>query len=371
MRCKVAATIFFSFVVFSGFPVFEPTGQVRAQERPATAEVQAYLHPIRKFVAAVPAGAELVERGKSVEVLIRSSQGYIIKIQTGDTNPALSLAQMIAKLEAVTLGTGKPWSQKLGERSSKIAGLDAIESLYEGGGTRAKVVIARGVKTDFVIIFFAPVDSYEKLNRDFEWFLANFQPNPADIPVVEKAPAAGNTPAARNALPPAKPVVPSGPPKRFEATGYGYAIEYPGNWDVNRPSEDTASFSGKKGTQAFQVVVSIQNVRPATAKTPGQAADWALADLKTSLAREAADFKIVGEKPLTYQNGNLSLSGRQIVVTYSYSGERYRRWVLVLPRPTGTVAHIWSYTAPDSLFVEFRPFADAMLKSWTIQPGGG
>ena len=107
------------------------------------------------------------------------------------------------------------------------------------------------------------------------------------------------------------------------------------------------------------------------AQFPGQAAEQALTDLKTSLAREADDFKIVGEKPLTYRNGNLSLSGRQIVVTYSYSGERYRRWALVLPRPTGTVAHIWSYTAPDSLFVEFRPFADSMLKSWIIQPGGG
>ena len=369
MRCKVAAVLFFSFVVFAGTSIFAQSGQARAQQNPPgmqekpgpPGQVRAYLHPIRKFTAIVPAGDELSERGDSVQVSIRSRQGYIINIQTGDANPTLPLAKMIAKLEMKYLGDGKPWSQKLGAQSSTMAGLDAIEALYEGAGTRVKVVVARGLKTDFVIIFFAPVESYEMLERKFNWFLSNFLPNPAEIPTSKKASAPS----------PAKPPVPSAPSKRFDQAGYGYAIEYPGNWDVSRPSGDTASFSGKRGKRDFQVVVSIQNVRPATAKTPGQAAEQALTDLKTSLAREAGDFKIVGEKPLTYRNGNLSLSGRQIVVTYSYSGERYRRWALVLPRPTGTVAHIWSYTAPDSLFVEFRPFADSMLKSWIIQPGGG
>jgi hypothetical protein len=35
------------------------------------------------------------------------------------------------------------------------------------------------------------------------------------------------------------------------------------------------------------------------------------------------------------------------------------------------MAHIWSYTAPENQFLEYRPIADAMLKSWTIQPGSG
>lgn len=381
MRCKAVAypmakafcrILLVFFAVLGGGPVFAQTQQAQpqknpsgAQEKPASpGKIKTYLHPIRKFTAVVPVGAELAERGKSVEVLIRSRRGYMIKIQTGDANPTQSLTQMIAKLEKNYLGPGKPWSNKLGEKASKMAGLDAVEALYDGAGTRTEVVIARGVKTDFVIIFFAPTESFEQLERVFKWFLSNFHPNPADIPVANKAPAAS----------PAKSPVPPNPPdllKRFDRPGYGYAIQYPENWDVNRPSDDTASFSGIKGTPAFQVVVSIQNVRPATAKTPEEAADQALADFKTSLAREAVDFKIVGEKPLTYRSGDLSLSGRQIVVTYSYSGDRYRRWALVLPRSTGTVAHIWSYTAPDNMFVEFRPLADAMLKSWTIQPGGG
>lgn len=381
MRCRAAAYpmakaflrfLLVIFAVLGGGPAFAQTGQGQpqkkssgGQEKPAQpGQIETYLHPIRKFSAVVPVGAELSERGDAVEVLIRSRQGYMIKIQTGDANPTLSLSHMIAKLEAKYLGPGKPWSNKLGEKPSKMAGLVAVEALYDGAGTRAEVVIARGVKTDFVIIFFAPVESFEKLEREFKWFLSNFAPNPVDIPVAKKSPAAS---PAKQPVPP----IPSVSPKRFDRAGYGYAIQYPGNWDVSRPSDNTASFSGKKGTPAYQVVVSIQNVRPASAKTPGEAADRALKDLKGSLAREAGDFRIVGEKPLIYRNGNLSLSGRQIVVTYSYSGERYRKWAMVLPRPEGTVAHIWSYTAPDNRFMEFRPFADAMLKSWTIQPGGG
>ena len=160
-------------------------------------------------------------------------------------------------------------------------------------------------------------------------------------------------------------------PKRFAEPGYGYSIQYPGDWVVTQSSANTAIFSGKKGTDAFHAIISIQNVKPPEAKTPAQAALRALADLKVSLSREASSVVFVGEQALTYKNENLSLEGRQIIVTYTFAGERYRKWALVVPRPSGTVAHIWSYTAPDSQFRTFRPFADAMLKSWTIRPGDG
>lgn len=365
--------LFFSIAMFSGRSVSAQSNHPQAQLQPQTLpqpgpvqpaspkQVKTYLHPVRKFVLAVPLGADLAERGDAVHVSIRSRRGYIINIQTGDMNPALTLAQMASKLEAQYLGLGKPWSRKIGGKDTQVAGLQAIESLYEGANTRVKVIIARGAKTDFVFIFFAPADNFEKLLNEFNWFLLNFQPNPADLLSIVKAPASVKKP----------PAMPTVPPKRFSQSGYGYSIQYPGDWEVTRPSDTKVTFSGKKGTTAFQVFVSIQNVRPAEAKTPGEAANQVLADLKASLTREAADLSIVGEKPLTYKNGNLSLAGRQMVVIYTYAGQRYRKWALVLPRPTGTIAHIWSYTAPDSQFLEFRPIADAMLKSWTIQPGNG
>jgi len=241
----------------------------------------------------------------------------------------------------------------------QVAGLEAVEADYEGAGTRVKVVVARGRKTDFVFIFFAPVEAFDKLLADFDWLLSNFKPNPADYLETAVRPVPAQTAALTAA------------PKRFAQSGYGYTIQYPGTWEVTTPSEDTATFSGKKGTDAFQVQISIQNVRPPEAKNPGEATEKVLADLKASLTRKARNFAIVGEKALTYRNGDLSLAGRQMVVTYTYAGQRYRKWALVLPRPTGTTTHIWSYTAPDSRFMDFRPFADAMLKSWTIRSGNG
>ncbi len=380
MRFRVAAgmaaavfvpAVFFSIVLFAGRLVSAQSNPPQTQPQPGPVQpaspkqVKTYLHPVRKFVLAIPLGADLAERGDAVHISIRSRRGYIINIQTGDANPALTLAQMASKLEAQYLGLGKPWSRKIGGKDTTVAGLQAIETMYEGANTRVKVIIARGAKTDFVFIFFAPVDAFGKLEYEFDWFLLNFQPNPADLLSVvksgAKASASPEKPAAMAAV----------PPKRFSQSGYGYSIQYPGDWEVTRPSDTIATFSGKKGTAAFQVVVDIQNVKPAEAKTPGEAADQVLADLKASLTREAADLSIIGEKPLTYKSGNLSLAGRQMVVVYTYAGQRHRKWAVVLPRPDGMVAHIWSYTAPDSRYQEYRPIADAMFKSWIIPPGSG
>jgi len=371
LAAAVVPVLIFLTVLGAGVPVPAQAQQSQSKAKPqsqpsmpaVSKQVKTYLHPVRKFVLAIPLGADLSERGKAVQVSIRSRNGYIINIQTGDANPGLSLAQMLSKLEAQYLGLGKPWSLKISGKKTTVAGLPTAEAIYEGANTRVKVNIVRGAKTDFVFIFFASSENFENLLKEYSWFLLNFQPNPADLMT------ASSSIGKAAAMPIKMPV--GVPPKRFAETGYGYSIQYPGDWQVTKPTETTATFSGKKGTDAFQVVVNIQNVRPAKVNTPFEAAGQVLADLKSSLARDAADFSIIGEKSLTYKNGNLSLAGRQMVVMYTYGGQRYRKWALVLPRPAGTVAHIWSYTAPDSRFQTFRPIADAMLKSWTIQPGSG
>ena len=378
MRCRPAATGLAAGLIVLPLLTFSPLAAsetVLAQSTPSqlqdprspvkrklgvSNQVQTYLHPVRKFTLAIPPGMEVFERGETVQVSIRSRQGYKINVQTGDARPKVSLAQMTAKLEAQYLGPGKPWSQKTNQRTLSVAGPAANETIYEGAGTRVRVVIARGEKSDFVFMFFAPRETYESLASKFDWILASFQPNPAD-----RLTAAGGGPS------PGAGAKTGFAPKRFAEPGYGYSIQYPGDWVVTQSSANTAIFSGKKGTDAFHAIISIQNGKPPEAKTPAQAALRALADLKASLSREASSVVFVGEQPLTYKNENLSLEGRQIIVTYTFAGERYRKWALVVPRPSGTVAHIWSYTAPDSQFRTFRPFADAMLKSWTIRPGDG
>ena len=80
------------------------------------------------------------------------------------------------------MGTESPGHGKLAEGDQVVAGLPAGYALYEAGSTKTKVVIARGSKTDFVFMFFAPISYFEKLSVEFEWILAGFRPAPAERP---------------------------------------------------------------------------------------------------------------------------------------------------------------------------------------------
>ncbi len=60
------------------------------------------------------------------------------------------------------------------------------------------------------------------------------------------------------------------------------------------------------------------------------------------------------------------MQGHQFLVAYTQGGQPFTQWTVVVPRPAGTVVHVWSYTAPDGLFPVFRPVAEAMRKTWAI-----
>lgn len=324
-------------------------------------QVKTYIHPIRNFRIAVPTGAELIERGEAVQVSIRSKRGYIINIQSGDTNTSLSLLDMMAKLEKKYLGLGRPWSHKISESQSKLAGLDAVKAVYDGAGTRAQVVIARGTKSDLVVIFFAPVENFEKLELEFKWFLTNLTPDPTEL-------SENNKKSKKTSLRPSisQPFLFS--LEQFNDSAHGFSIKYPKHWILSKSIDKTiVSFSGEKGTQESQAVVSIQNIRPASAKAKNEITEKALIELKKSLLRDTENFKIIGENLINFKLGQYKVSGRQIITTYSYSGNSFRSWSVLIPRPDDNIAHIWSYTAPESKFNNFRPIADAMLKSLIIK----
>ena len=318
-------------------------------------QIKSYTHPIRNFTIAIPIGAELIERGESVQVSIRSRRGYIINIQSGDANTSLSLLGMITKLEKKYLGNRKPWSHKISENQLNFAGLDAINAIYDGAGTRTEVVIARGLKSDLVIIFFAPVENFEKLKLEFKWFLANFSPDSIELSSDKKN--------SSNFLPLMPPL------KQFSNSSNGFSIKYPEKWIVTKSVDGTIVFFGQdKRTQADQIIVSIQNVRTVAAISTNEVTKKALIELKNSLIRNAENFRVIEEKPIYLILGNLRLSGREIVTTYSYLGNHFKRWSIVIPRPNETIAHIWSYTAPELEFLKFSPIAKTMLQSLIIQP---
>ena len=350
----------------------------------SSAKPVAYQDPQRGFMLVAPPGARFVEREGDNQITIQSRKGFAINLHTGDANPAITTYQMFAKLEAGYLGEGKPWSTKTSQNEAVIAGLPAVVGTYDAGSTRTKVVIARGQKTDFVFMFFAPASNFEQLQTEFDWVMTSFRPAPSERPAEAPTPIAENptpapAPLRAEATPSAAPAgrpapvmtqvpdtVPTGM-QVFAESGYGYRVSYPMEWQLEKVSAFTNVFSGKLGTPAYDAIVSMQNVKPHGVAAAEAVTNAAFNDLKTTLTQQAGAVDIVGEKAVTYAKGGLVLAGRQFVASYEHNGRRFRKWALVLPRPDGEVAHIWSYTAPVEQFDTYRPVAEQMLNSLKIE----
>ncbi len=320
-----------------------------------------YMHPKGKFAILVPAGAEAVERDDGISLSIQSRKGYLINIQMGDANPSLDLSRMAVKLEAQYLGANKTWNRKLGERVITVGGLKAIDGTYEGERTRTRVIIARGRKTDFVIMFFAPPSKFDALVGEFDGILGTLAPGADEVVAAATAP--------RSESPPPPSPATKDPLQRYSDNDFRYAITYPADWTFAKSSPFTVLFTGRRGTPAFDATVSVQTIRPPGTRAAGQdlAADL-LSDLKTQLARGTQDLDYFGEGRFIYERGELRLSGYEFLVTYTRGPRRHRQWSVIIPRPSGDVAHVWSYIAPLSHFDAFRPVAEAMQRSWEIFP---
>lgn len=343
----------------------------------------AFRDPKRGFIVAAPPGARFDQRGEKGQVLIQSRKGYGLSIQAGDANPNATTHDMFARLESKYLGDSKPWSKKSSEDQAVIGGLNAGTAIYEAGASRTQVIIARGAKTDFVFMFFAPISRFEELSSELQWILTSFRP--ADGEVIEGADVveakqikqqkepeirAESVPTPIASRPKEIATAPSNPDiKVFSESGYGYQVAYPTHWNLEKMSAFTNVISGRKGTAAYDAMVTMQNVKPGSGD--GDAAESAFTSLKTNLSTQAKNVAFVGEKPVTYNKDGLTLTGRQFVANYEHAGRSFRKWALVLPRPEGEVAHIWSYTAPMETFETYRPIAEGILNSLKIDASRG
>ena len=309
----------------------------------------------------MPAGAEAVERDDGISLSIQSRKGYLINIQMGEVNLGLDLSRMAAKMEGRYLGPNKTWSSKLGERMITVGGLRAIDGIYEGQRTRTRVVIARGRKTDFVIMFFAPPSKFEALVGEFDGVLGTFAPGADEVALAAPSPQTDASPTTSAPTELAS--------QEYSDNDFRYAISYPGNWTFAKSSPFTVLFTGRRGTPAFDATVSVQTIRPPGPRAAGQdLAAALLSDLKTQLARGTQDLEYFGEGRFVYERAGLRLSGYEFLVTYTRGPRRHRQWSVIIPRPSGDVAHVWSYIAPVSHFDSFRPVAEAMQRSWEIFP---
>ena len=335
----------------------------------------------RGFVMPVPPGAKVEAREGGAQVAVQSRRGYAVNLQTADANPDVPLKSMIGRLDDRYLGEGRPWSAKVLQRETRVHGMPAMEAVYAGGSTKVRAVIARGAETDFVFLFFAPATMFEQFDSEFTWILENFrpaEPELAGLAAPESKPAplhSGEVPAAlatgRPAPEPQQTAAAPAPAvRRFDDPGFGYVMEYPDEWVVEKAQAFTTLFSGRKGTPAYDAIVSVQNVR-AGEGVENAGAEAVLRSLKEQLGSGTRGLKIVGEKAVTYDRDGHRLEGRQFVADYEHGGRAFRKWTLVVPRPGGDVAHVWSYTAPLEFFETYRPVAEGMLRSWTISDARG
>ncbi len=340
------------------------TGAVPASSKPVA---QAFLHPKLGFRIVAPPGAKISEKADGLQVAIRSHKGYAVNMQSGPTRKDIPLERMSSLLEAKYLGEGKPWTARGEERALRVAGLPAHEVIYTGSNSQARVIVARGGANDYVFIYMAPHHQFNQLSHEFNWILDNFKPATQDVAQrtnpVQPKPAVMPTPAK-------KPTpVSTTSSQQFSEPGFGYVMDYPSDWDFSQPAAMTAMFSGREGTPEYAAIIGVQNIQPSGATTGDESVQRALNQLRSSLGNAVRDLKILGDKPWAYQRDGRRLVGRQISVSYTHSGQRFRKHLIAIPRPTGTVAHVWSYTAPEQQFTSFQPIARQMLASLRILTG--
>lgn len=335
-----------------------------------------YMDPNGRFVLVAPPGVTMREPGKRGEIRMQSPKGYVVNFQSGPIDPKLTTKDMAVKLERRYLGPGKPWSIKMGQRNISVGGLSAYDALYQGSGTRVRVVVARGRGHDFIFLFIAPPRSFDVLETEFDWILKHFNPAPAERGMTpEHFKKAGRNPKEMDlrtfrqasALRANRDVRPTGAAvRRFQSPEIGYSIDYPADWTAVQPTSHRLVISGREGTDAFYATVTVQNVQPGEDTSGAEMVRSVVGGLKRELEQNTRGIKYFGERPFTYDRAGLRLQGQQFLATYTHDGVRFRKWAMILPRDGGSVLHIWSYTAPEERFNAYRLIAEDMLKSWTV-----
>jgi len=147
----------------------------------------------------------------------------------------------------------------------------------------------------------------------------------------------------------------------------GYTIDYPGDWVVERPADYTVRFAGGAGTPASRVRLTIQNVASTALGGAYGTLEELLDALKCELVKDADDICItLGDPIAVVDAAGRRLTGRQMIVDYSYQGAVYRQWITAVPHASGDVFYVVTYTALRDDYERFEPTILDMLSTWTI-----
>jgi len=357
------------------------------------ARAEPFEHPRYRYTISIPAGARLASPPDADELVIHSWAGFIVSLRASAAATDDTIDRLVARVEDRYLGEGKSWTRKTAGAPTTLAGLPAYAAEYEGATGRVRTLVARGRRAAFEIMFFAQPEDYAVLVGIFENLLASFRPAPDDTlaapapPSVSPPSRSAEPPTARPSLkasrtpPPtdqspeeeeAPPIrkTPTGDSKmaaiRFQDPGFGFTIGYPAHWKRKLPSSNAVLFESVDPNG--EATVSVQNVR-SIAREPGTGPAVAVAEnLKSRLSAEASDVTYMGDGPVTYRRDGLDLDGHQFLARYAFGGKVYKQLTVILVRPDGDIAHVWSYRALAPQFDDFRPITTEMLKSWSVIP---
>jgi len=377
-RLVVGAVALFSLFVLLG-----GAGEIRAQKA-QTAQTASPARQIEApgFSVQVPASAQAMAQRDGLDLLIRDRAGFVVKVQTGNAVDKGGLANSFAKLEQAHLGEGRKWRSRRYRKQTTLAGLPALEAVYDGREVNTRVIAVRGRTSDFVLMYFAPPAVFDRHMPAFEAIAGSFRPAADQYPATARKAEASQAPqASQPPRPEAEPAQGNGlkpasrgdashpvprPTRQFANATLGYSIAYPQEWVAVRETPYMVVFSGAKGSEAYFATVSVQNVQPQDASTPREAAVSVHASLKRGLAAAGTQARIVADKAIVYDKDGQVLHGHQFLVIYRQNGREFAQWTVVLPRTAGTVTHVWSYAAPRRTFDLYRPLAAKMLKTLTI-----
>lgn len=153
----------------------------------------------------------------------------------------------------------------------------------------------------------------------------------------------------------------------FAEPGHGYTLSYPPGWTVTSPSDYAVILRPPLDAAGGPVAVSVENVRLPDDAGPMEGIDVLAERYLSELREQAQAVEIHRQAPFRWEAAEgPALVGRQVVADFTRDGLPYRQWAVFLPSPIGPVAHVWLYTAPESLFDEWRPTAEVILRS--LQP---
>jgi len=142
----------------------------------------------------------------------------------------------------------------------------------------------------------------------------------------------------------------------------GYEIRYPSRWVTEKPDRVTVLFAGPAGTDDYYTTVTIQNIASAKFGGKHQNVQSLVSDLKEQFTSNGPGTRFFNEKTFAFTSEKgKPVNAITFGVTYTLQGEKFQQWVVIIPRASDLVYHVYFYTSPVRLYEKNIKTAHDML----------